>query len=342
MKISIIISTLLMMIASCSSAQNNADQQKTKGKDYFVLPLKEKSLICTIEGDQIKEWAYFPHLLNTQKLGTQGTYIQSKSVVVNNQWICSIDTAISIYDLKGKLQKTIQLDFRPLSIHSKDLVAYIGGGFKKEQTNKILALIDFSKENIQAEIKEVPEEGKWKKSIDDILIVGNDLILIDNVIFPKFVFTYDISVAHQPKFKKTENLRQSSRYQTIHKGDANHDYRVMLTASSNRRAYTVTDYIIVEGKAEGQLSTTWHNNTMQPNNTIGNRSNTRFNDICLIGDQLYILKNNELHSLDLKEEVNIRKLKKVDTKMKEIKRLIRSPNQELIAVGDEEYEWIKR
>ena len=54
----------------------------------FIIPLDSKSLICNIENNEIRQ------------LGSFSKTMKSKSIVVNDEFICSIDSIISVFDIK--------------------------------------------------------------------------------------------------------------------------------------------------------------------------------------------------------------------------------------------------
>ena len=74
-----------MNLFSCNS--NN--QQKTENipdkNTMFIIPLNHKSLICKIENNEMREVGSYPKTTD------------SKSIIVNDQFICSIDSIISVY-----------------------------------------------------------------------------------------------------------------------------------------------------------------------------------------------------------------------------------------------------
>ena len=55
----------------------------------FIIPLDSKSLICDIENNEIHQLGSFSKKMN------------SKSIVVNNEFICSIDSIISVFDINS-------------------------------------------------------------------------------------------------------------------------------------------------------------------------------------------------------------------------------------------------
>ena len=81
-----------MILISCNSPNQikttNKPEMKTDSNYHinsmFIIPLNHKSLICKIENNEIREVGSFPKTTD------------SKSIIVNDEFICSIDSIISV------------------------------------------------------------------------------------------------------------------------------------------------------------------------------------------------------------------------------------------------------
>jgi len=60
-----------------------------------------------------------------RQLGSFSKTMESKSIVVNDEFICSIDSIISVFDIKVNLLKKIHSDFKLTSLHSKNKVSIL-------------------------------------------------------------------------------------------------------------------------------------------------------------------------------------------------------------------------
>ena len=91
------ITIIIVMIYSCDSHTKTTDNPDLQLNSIFIIPQNETSLICKIENNVVRELGSFPKS------------IDSKSIVVNDKFICSIDSLISVFDIKGNLLKEIIL-----------------------------------------------------------------------------------------------------------------------------------------------------------------------------------------------------------------------------------------
>jgi hypothetical protein len=143
------------------------------------------------------------------------------------------------------------------------------------------------------------------KSIDDILVNNNRLILVDNIIFPKYLFEYDISIPNKPIHKQTTKLPNNGTYEHIYKGDINDNWMILLShtmgdmgAFSHITIYSRTD----KKYALFSFGKRWYD---LPDTLVGEHeifkevNEKRVYDICLSSDFLYILKGGALYCLNL-------------------------------------------
>ncbi len=313
------------LIVACNSCQI----VNTNLNTMFIIPQNKKSLICKIENNQVIE------------IGSVPISNDSKSIIVNDEFICTIDSKISIYDIKGNLVKQIVGDFKPTSLNSKNKVIYLGGKSERfnNESGEIFTYIDLDKKDFELNKVKLPIEISYGKAIDDILLLNNKLILVDNLVFPKYLLEYDISNPSNPKHTKTKELKNNGTYEHIIKGDVNDNWLVLFSTTTGM--YGSSDHIIIEGKSNGYLST--HRDFDKGGNNVKSQKSKikKFKDICLIDNLLYILIDNSLYCIDLNGPILEKNLKKVDSEINEIQKLIKTPNNKIIASGNEKYELIK-
>ena len=325
---------ITMILISCNSPNQikttNKPEMKTDSNYHinsmFIIPLNHKSLICKIENNEIREVGSFPKTTD------------SKSIIVNDEFICSIDSLITVFDIKGNLLKVINSDFEATSLNSKNKVVYFGGKSSDNGTNagEIFAILDLGNKDFKLENIQIPIDVSYGKAIDDILIMKNKLILVDDIIYPKYLLEYEITDSKRPKHIETKELENNGTYEHIVKGDLNDNWLVLLSSTVGMGGSS--DHIVVEGKTNGHISVHRGRQFIRDIKTETQKSES-FNDICLIDNMLYVLVDSTVYSLDLNNEISKENLKEFDSKLKSINKIIRAPDMKLILIShDNKYE----
>jgi len=326
---------LIIVLSGCknSGIQNNELNGRSEKSHYsnklFIIPQSENSLICKKENNQITEIGQFPKS------------ILSKSIIIADEFICSIDSIISIYDIKGNLLKQISGDFTPTSLNAKNKVLYLGGKAEEyvREAGEIFGLIDLNNKDFEFKKIKLPIDISYGKSIDDILILKNKLLLVDNIVFPKYLLEYDISDSGNPKHIATKELANNGTYEHIIKGDINENWLVLLSSTVGRGGSS--DHIVIEGKTNGELvAHRLIDRNFYDENKM--RKTESFNDICLKNNLLYVLIDSAVYSLDLNKEISRDRMTKIDPELKSIHKIIRTPDGDLILTGrNNKYELIR-
>jgi hypothetical protein len=101
-----------------------------------------------------------------------------------------------------------------------------------------------------------------------------------------------------------------------------------------------SDYIVINGKTEGYLRV--HRALGFDKERETNIEKPRdFNDICLIDNKLYVLVDSTVYTLDLEGNILLENMKKVFSNLSSIKKIIRTPNNEMVFIGlNNQYEKI--
>lgn len=319
---------ITIILFSCNSSERTKTDSNYHINSMFIIPLNHKSLICKIENNEIREVGSFPKTT------------ESKSIIVNDEFICSIDSLIRVYDIKGNLLKEINSDFLPTSINSKNKVVYFGGRSNKRgaSSGEIFALLNLEKNDFLLQKFKLPINVITGKAIDDILILKNKLVLVDNIVFPKYLLEYDISDSKNPKHLETKELDNNGTYEHIVKGDLNKNWLILLSSTVGEGGSS--DHIVIEGKTKGHISAHRKESFFRDDETPSQKSEF-FNDICLIDNMLYVLVDSTVYSLDLNNEISKENLKEFDSKLKSINKIIRAPDMKLILIShDNKYEKI--
>jgi hypothetical protein len=171
----------------------------------FVIPQKKMSLICEYSHDRITE------------IGKIDVPYTSKTVFTHNEMFVSLcfgsnrnSSRLKIFDKTGK-QLIRKKEYKFYSLSTKNNVVYLGGRYIKNKGELFsyidLNTISFDMTGVDLPIKSIPG-----KSIDDVLIRGNDLFLVDNIVYPKYIFHYDISTPDNPDHTSTRKLENNGTY----------------------------------------------------------------------------------------------------------------------------------
>jgi hypothetical protein len=298
----------------------------TNINQHFIIHLRKEVVLCKEEAGRVQEIRRLP-ITN-----------ESKSKVVNDEFICVVDSVVSIFDLNGTLLKKISSEFKPVSLHSKNRVVYLGGKSTENRENpgEIFALLDLNNAHFELNKVILPIEITNGKAIDDVLIQNNKLILVDNFIFPKYILEYDITNDNEPVHVSTKELPNNGTYEHIIKGDVNEHYMVLF--SSCYGSYGSSKYIVVEGKSSGRLHFVepWDERKKE---NLGDKVGKRnFDDFCLIDSNLHVVANGLLFSLDLNGTVSDEYLNVQKTTIQGVKRVMTTPSNKLVVINENEYE----
>jgi hypothetical protein len=296
----------------------------------FLVPLKHECLLCTIDINDIKIIGRYPIPARAQ------------SIIVNNTYIVSLFNGISIFNLQGEHLKTIKCQVLPTCIHSKGMVVYLGGQSEEDGPSftEFFSMLNLEASNDAIKSVEIPIALGYGKAIDDILILDNRLILVDNLIFPKYLFEYDISIPGSPIHIRTDEIENNGTYEHIVCGAINERWMVLLSSTFGMGG--ASDYITITGKKKGVL-TLYRNTYEMLEYRYGKKAQklpNSFNDICLIDDMLYVLMGANVFRLDLRGRISTSKLQPIKSRLRSIKQLVKTPCKRLIAVSDQRFELV--
>lgn len=293
---------------------------------YFIIPQSGKSIIAQIINGEIHE---------IRKVDIP---FQSKSVITENNTIVSICfdlKSLKIHNIQGVLLKEIN-NVSYKAIACKKNTVYFGGECTDDDTDnyakgEMFSVIDFNNIDFQLSEIELPIQVVMGKSIDDILINENRLILLDNVVYPKYILEYDITNPSAPFHIKTKHLPNNGTYEHIIKGDINNQWMVIFSSTAGRGG--VSQHITISGEKDETLSIDkpWHS----INKSI--RGYT-YEDVCLIGHFLIILRSDTLGFIDLKKTISKRNFKKIPSKLTQFHSIIKSPCNTLVLINENAYE----
>lgn len=291
--------------------------------NLVVIPQHKQSIIARIENNTITE------------IGKIDVSMSSKSIITENNLIvslCSISETLQIHNLSGDLLfKKENTNYK--AINFRNSIVYLGGEYKSElkrdisNKGEMFSVMNLDEINFDINSMDLPIKVIEGKSIDDILINGNDLILVDNIIYPKYLIKYDISSPITPIHIETIGLPNNGTYEHIIKGDMNNDWLILYSYSVGRDGSS--EHITITGKTKGSLHT--HTPPFLPKKQAEKSS---FMDIALIRNHLYILREDGLGFIDLNKKISNESFEFIKTSNSNLKRIIKSQNDNLIAIYD--------
>lgn len=196
-------------------------------KNLFVIPQKTKSIIATIEDNQILNLGSIdiPYVSKTVYCDKHGLFVS-----INFK-----EKALKIYKENGEYMGfNNQFNFSSIAI--KDDVVYLGGSYKKKKNGlgELCSFLDLSQVDFKFKQINLPITAVKNKAIDDIVIIGDKLILLDNIVFPKYIFEFDISNPREPKHINTIDLPDNGTYEHIVKGDGNEKWLGIKSSTVGR------------------------------------------------------------------------------------------------------------
>jgi hypothetical protein len=296
--------------------------------EKFIIPQKNISIIAELENSVIN------------KIGKIDVPYSSKNIFLKNHLIVSLcfgsKPKLKVFDEFGnQLLKKSEYKFE--SINYKENTVYLGGQYRNKE-EELFSFVDLTDINFAMNEVELPVKSIKGKSIDDILVRNNILFLVDNIVYPKFIFEYDISIPNNPKHIGRHELENNGTYEHIIKGDISENWLMLFSSTVGRGgAY---QHITLIGKEENQ-----RNNSLTfcvEKGLFGESDNSktyyRVLDTCIIKDKLIILKEKGLFFIDLVNTVSEKNLVQIDNNEKEYNKIIKINTENCIILNEEKYE----
>ncbi len=154
-------------------------------------------------------------------------------------------------------------------------------------------LIDIQGGDTTARTVQLPADlsnERTNKSIDDLLLTGDRLIAVDDIVYPKYLITYDVSTPASPELLSYHQIPHHGVYEFIFHAAVGNRWMATLSGTSGRMAYAqhvgFFDAASLEERfamSNEHRSSRWANYPKQAEDTIGNWSSIAFrNDVLLI------------------------------------------------------------
>ena len=301
--------------------------EKTKKENKpFIIPQAKSSLIAKVVDEKIET-------INNIDIPYHAISKFTKNNLIVSQ--CTELNEFRVYNSEAKLLNC-KSDCKYRALEVKKNTVYLGGEYSFAGSNKkegeMFSIIDL--ENPENEIKNInlPIKVVPGKSIDDILIRDNQLILVDNMMLPKYLFEYDISDPGNPKYVKTKQLNYNGPYEHILKGDINKNWMAILSFTFGRGGQA--RHLSISGKTERYMSIS------APLAEKLNELPEFIKDFCLVDDFIVINQNNGVRIIDLNRWGCESNFRKADTKTPTFDKLIKTPNDDVIGVNENNFELI--
>ncbi|MCL2231447.1 MAG: hypothetical protein FWB99_00040 [Treponema sp.] len=307
----------------------------TEETKLFVIPQKDRSVIAALENNTIKV---------VSKIDVP---FASKSVFLKNRLFVSLcfggkvkSHRLKIFDEWGK-QLARKPEYKFACINSRDNVVYLGGQYNRKK-GEMFSVMDLENLNFNAHEVELPLQSIEGKSIDDILIRNNELILVDNIVFPKYLFKYDITIPSSPGHMATHELPDNGTYEHIRKGDI-HENWIMLFSSTVGMCRGACQHISIIGNENNMSEQAVLTFCVEPPLRYLREDKMAPNeekiwDTCIIKDQLLILKESGLYSIDLAEKMSKENISLLSGNDKKYTRLLKINEEQCVILNREAYE----
>ena len=233
------------------------------------------------------------------------------------------------------------VNFKLKCLNAVANVVYLGGeaSYGLNSVGEIFAIMNLDTEDFEIVTLQIPIDITYGKAIDDILIIEEKLILVDNIVFPKFLFEFDISDLLNPLHIKTIELENNGTYEHIIKGDINKKWMVLFSSCNGMGG--ASQHIVISGKKKGSLEV-YQNRFLFDNVTQQLvHDNNIFRDIALVNSDLFVVRGDSLYVVNLNKSIKISNLKIVNTDLKVIHRIIKTSSDLVVVIGRNKYELIK-
>jgi len=177
-----------------------------ENKIQLVIPQQNSALLVGITGDKIDVG------------GTIDIPYNSISKIIDNETIVTLDKSnqqLLLHTIDGVFIKSIKVPFG-LAMNVKESVVFIGGN---ANGGEVCYMVDLDSEDQVLQNINLPVPMAYGKAVDDILILGDKMLLIDNIVYPKYTFEYNIANPNKPLWVETVELPEGRPYENIIKGD---------------------------------------------------------------------------------------------------------------------------
>ncbi|NLA24882.1 MAG: hypothetical protein GX879_07945 [Bacteroidales bacterium] len=202
-----------------------------------------------------------------------------------------------------EIKTTIDYDIIPDCLCINDNNVFIGGRFKTE----LLLQFNF----IQNEWYSIKIPDKFKKqgkSIDDFLIVDDELLAIDNIIFPKYILSFKLNGGNKCEYFKEFRIPSNGTYEKIIKAYLSDKYIGIFSKTMGRNGGASHITIYFKNNLDKSFSFTFRevSNILKSKDDKESSEHSGFDlisNFVIVENQLYFAcKNNGLGQVEIKLE----------------------------------------
>jgi len=286
----------------------------------FVIPHKGGSILASFEKGHIEEIVTLDVPYDSRSIVTADNFVVSLCHVSEPEY-CRLRIFDVDVDPEQPEEKPADA-FR--AIAAKGTTVYLGGQYSGRRAEGLCMMNVHDWEHTLFPI-DIPLELHPGKSIDAILIRGDKMLLVDNVVLPKYLLIYDIRVPNQPKYMFTVELHTSRTYEDIYKGDINDEWIVLLSSSVGEGG--TFQHITMLGRRETALFL--HTHSMETGQIV-----SEIKDICLLGNYLVVLREDGLYGVHAGGD----RVEKIADNPRKYEKLLRIHGTDCLLVNRDRYE----
>jgi hypothetical protein len=209
-----------------------------------------------------------------------------------------------------EIKTSFDYEIKPDCLYIHENNVFIGGSFKNE------LLLQFNFKHNKWYSIEIPDSfKKLGKSIDDFLVINNELLAVDNIVFPKYILFFKLNGDNKCEYLKYFRIPANGTYENIKKAYISDKYIGMF--SNTMGISGGASHIAIYSKDNLNKSFTFTFRTgrsfynLEENNSYKELANFNLiSSFIIVNNHLYFAcKNNGLAKI----EINPKYLKSVDS-----------------------------
>jgi hypothetical protein len=196
---------------------------------WFVVPRRNASVLCTVDGGRLVE-------INPVPVPVRGECAVSAS-----GWIAfTLDEGRAIgrahVDAEPAEQRSFPLLAMPADYKAHTLafagdVLYVGG----ECGEEVLGTFDLAEvAPAWAPVEVPPGLRQQGKAMDDLLVDGDRLIAVDDIVYPKYLVLYDVADPARPRLREVRDIPNHGTYERIHTAALGENWLAILSGTFGR------------------------------------------------------------------------------------------------------------
>ncbi|MBN9117952.1 MAG: hypothetical protein J0I06_02090 [Planctomycetes bacterium] len=194
----------------------------------FVVPIRNVSTFCTFLDGQLRPENPLPMVAN----GEHAIDAEFGWVA----WVAEDGAAIGRTHLDavegegGFAPLVMPEGYRAACLLFHRQVLFVGGNCG----NEVIGAFDLAAPEPRWVPLDVPPQfQRYGKEIDDLLLDGDRLLAVDDIVSPKYLLRYDVDDPRRPRLMDVLEIPWHSSYETIHSGALGTNWVALLSSSVN-------------------------------------------------------------------------------------------------------------